>query len=146
MRGTRRSPASGLAGDYARRGSPVEMPDDPRNRPPPLPPRPLVPEPFRLTATPPSGGVTRGHLLPHDPRDRLIEEMRAELAALRPLVSAHETAAPEPPPPRQALVLCPACYAMSLMISSFDSGTTKRAANFESVILRATTSVDCPFR
>lgn len=79
------------------------MPDDPRNRPPPLPPRPLVPEPFRLTATPPSGGVTRGRLLPHDPRDRLIEEMRDELAALRPLVSAHETADTEPPPTRPSV-------------------------------------------
>jgi hypothetical protein len=79
------------------------MPDDPRNRPPPLPPRPLVPEPFRLTATPPSGGVPmQGRLLPPDPRDRLIEEMRDELAALR-VANDSETADTEPPPTRPSV-------------------------------------------
>jgi hypothetical protein len=80
------------------------MADDPRNRPPPLPPRPLVPEPFRLANTPPSGGVAplAGRLLPPDPRDRLIEEMRDELAALR-VANDHETADTEPPPTRPSV-------------------------------------------
>ncbi len=97
--------------------------DDPRNRPPPLPPRPLVAEPFlRSRSTPPDGGLKsdavvrevlrglprdpprdEGRYASYDPRDRLIADMRQEIDSLR-LLSLRapdpETADTEPPPTR----------------------------------------------
>ena len=67
------------------------MPDDKR-LPPPLPPRPIVPEPFRRVdsapplavdrnaVTPPSGGVP---IYDPDPRDGMIREMQQTIALLR---------------------------------------------------------------
>jgi hypothetical protein len=57
--------------------------------PPPLPPRPIVREPFPLAVdrnavTPPSGGVP---IYDPDPRDGMIREMQQELVLLRDKLS-----------------------------------------------------------
>jgi hypothetical protein len=97
------------------------MPDDPRNRPPPLPPRDPRQPYLRSKSTPPDGGlkssgsirqVTRdlGRYASVDPRDILIGQMRDEIASLRLLgdrlpdnVPESETADTEPPPTRPSM-------------------------------------------
>ena len=85
------------------------MPDDPSNRPPPLPRQPYL----RTKSTPPDGGLKSSGVVrevirppPPDLRDRLIEDMRRELESLRPLVAVQleqETADTEPPPTRPSV-------------------------------------------
>ncbi len=71
------------------------MPD--AKLPPPLPPRPLVPEPFRLADTPPQGV----QVLDPDPRDGMIRALQHDLALLQGQLSqtpTNDTPVPETRP------------------------------------------------
>jgi hypothetical protein len=69
--------------------------------PPLLPPRPLVPEPFREWD---KGGDTLREGLTRDPRDRLITEMQATIETLKVALGQEaEEQAPETQPSQLAL-------------------------------------------